>query len=38
MSLVNIDDLDCPYCKEITIGELDIKKGKYFCLKCGKEV
>ena len=28
MTKVEIDDLDCPYCKKTTIGELDIKTNK----------
>ena len=36
MSYVQIDDLNCPNCKKITMGELNIKKQEYKCLKCGK--
>jgi len=38
MSLVQIDDFVCPYCKKITIAELNIKTAKYTCLKCGKVI
>jgi len=38
MSLVQIDDLDCPRCKKITTGELNIKRGEYTCLKCGNVI
>ena len=36
MSLVDIDDLDCPFCKRITQGELNIKRHEYTCFRCGK--
>ena len=36
MSKVEIDNLDCEYCKKITIGELDIKTGIYRCMICGE--
>ena len=38
MATVQIDDLDCPYCDKLTIGELNTKTGKYKCLVCGYEV
>lgn len=36
MSKVEIDDLDCPNCNQITMGELDLKEMKYTCMKCNK--
>lgn len=36
MSYVQIDDFECPYCNKITIAELNVKTGKYRCLKCGR--
>ena len=36
MTMVQIDDLDCPYCKRITMGELNINTQEYRCLRCGK--
>jgi len=38
MSCVQIDDLDCPFCNQITMGQLDIKRREYMCFKCGKVV
>ena len=38
MSHVEIDNLDCPNCNKLTIGNLDIKRMEYTCLKCGKVV
>ena len=38
MTKVQIDDLDCPYCNEITIGELNIKTGEYICFKCDNKI
>jgi transposase len=38
MTHVQIDDLDCPYCEKITLGNLDIKRQEYSCLRCGNVV
>ena len=38
MTSVQIDDLDCPNCEGLTMGELNMKTLKYNCFKCGKEV
>ena len=38
MTTVQIDDLECPYCEKITLGELNLKTKKYTCFKCDREV
>lgn len=38
MGYVQIDDLDCPNCNQITMGQLNMKTAKYECFKCGKVV
>jgi hypothetical protein len=34
MSTVQIDDFECSVCGKLTMAELNIKTGKYTCLRC----
>lgn len=36
MSLVQIDDYECPHCNKTGMGELNLYTKSYTCCMCGK--